>query len=140
MACAEFEDRLLEYAGLPVAERRSVDAHVAGCAGCREFLDALASVDRELTAHFSGREVSANFNQAVTARIRRETAHRRPSLVPELLDFVGWGAIVALIALFIYWLAPQMAAASGNAIWISASVFLMTGILVALRSFADLKH
>ena len=46
----------------------------------------------------------------------------------------------ALIALFIYWLAPQMAAASGNAIWISASVFLMTGILVALRSFADLKH
>jgi anti-sigma factor RsiW len=140
MACAEFEDRLLEYAVLPEAERRSVDAHVAGCAGCREFLDALASVDRELTAHFSGREVSANFNQAVTARVRRETAHRRPSLVPEVLDFVGWGAIVTLIALFIYWLTPQMAAASGNAIWISASVFLMAGILVALRSFADLKH
>src|SRR5437879_4443896 len=117
MPCAEYENRLLEYAELPQDERRRVDAHAAGCAGCREFLDALVLVDEELSAQFSGREVSAGFTGALTARIRREPAPRRPSFVPELLDFVGWGAIVALIALVVYWLAPHMPEVSGNAMW-----------------------
>src|SRR5712692_5669036 len=98
MACPEFEDRLIEYADIEGEARACVDSHLAECPGCREFLEALRVVDNELTARFGGREVSAAFAPAVRRRVEREAAARL-SFVPELLDFVGWGAIVALLGL-----------------------------------------
>src|SRR5712692_4131385 len=112
MACSEFEDVLVEYAELTDDERRRADAHLAICPGCREFVQALDSVDVRLTEHYAGREVPGGFTEAVRSRVRREAAMRRPSFVPEILDFVGWGAIVALIALTPKWVGALVPIAS----------------------------
>ena len=91
MACAEFEERLLEYAELKNGERARVEAHTAYCSTCREFLEALRTVDSQLTAQLAGLEVTPAFAPAVRRRVRYEGFAARPSVVPELLDFVGWG-------------------------------------------------
>jgi predicted anti-sigma-YlaC factor YlaD len=147
MACPEFEDRLIEYAELEGEARACVDTHLAECAGCRQFLEALRVVDRELTAQFTGREVSAAFLPAVRRRVQDEGLARRPSMIPELLDFVGWGAIVALIGLLAWWTIPFIpvsyskdAAISLNAALAAGGAFLLIALFIGLRSFADLKH
>jgi|SRR5579864_781626 anti-sigma factor RsiW len=148
MACAEFESQLLEYGELARDVRVRVDAHVAGCTGCREFLEALQAVDAALESQFAGRHVSTEFEQAVRRRVQSEPAARRLSFVPEILDFVGWAAIVALIGLALYWVTNLVPASGGSekttfsfvAAWAAAFVFLLVSFLVGLRSFADLKH
>src|SRR5690349_17672202 len=109
MPCAEFEDRLLDYAELAGDARSRVDAHVSACADCREFLEALCTVDAGLTAQFRGSpSVSAAFASAVRQRVRQKTPLARPSLVPELLDLVGWGAAVGLLGLMAWWFSPVL--------------------------------
>jgi anti-sigma factor RsiW len=134
MACPEFEYRLIEYADIEGEARACVDAHLAECPGCREFLDALRVVDIQL-ARFSGREVSAAFAPAVRRRVEREAAARRLSFVPELLDFVGWGAIVALLGLMAWWVLPHIPAFNANQATLSLNAALAAGgvfLLVAL--------
>jgi anti-sigma factor RsiW len=146
MHCGEFEEQLVEYAELTGETRARVDAHVARCAGCREFLEALREVDAALTSQFAGREVSSAFAPAVRQRIQRDSSVRQPSWVPEILDFVGWGAIVALIATLAWWISPQLPvynvqpAFFRSAPFAAAAVFLAIAFLIGLRSFADLKH
>jgi hypothetical protein len=147
MACAEFEDRLIEYTGIEGEARACVDVHLAECAGCRQFLEALHVVDTELTARFSGCEVSTAFAAAVRQRVEREASARRLSFVPEILDFVGWGAIVALLGLMAWWVVPFMPAFNSNQTTLSLNAalaaggaFLLVALLIGLRSLADLKH
>jgi anti-sigma factor RsiW len=146
MACAEFEERLLEYTELANGERARVDAHAAQCSSCRELLEALRTVDSHLTARLSGIEVTPGFAPAVRRRVRYESSVPRPSLVPELLDFAGWGAIVTLLGLLAWWLAPLVHVSNAklgvsmNASYAAAGIFLVTALLIGIRSFADLKH
>jgi len=147
MACPEFEDRLIEYADIEGDARACVDTHLAECASCREFLEALRVVDTELTARFAGREVSAAFVPAERRRVEREASARRLSFVPEILDFVGWGAIVALLGLMAWWVLPFMPAAnpsqaalSMNAALAAGGAFLLVAVFIGLRSLADLKR
>jgi anti-sigma factor RsiW len=146
MPCAELADMLLEYAGLSVDERARVDDHVAGCGACRELLQALHAVDGELTAEFAGHEVSADFETAVRRRVGREAALPGPSRVPELLDSLGWIAIVALIGLIVWWAAPLLRVAQENLavtfnmVWVAAAAFLFISFFVGVRSFVQLKH
>ena len=143
MACAEFEERLLEYAELANGERARVDAHAAQCSSCREFLEALRTVDFQLTSQLASLEVTPAFAPGVRRRVRHESAAARPSLIPELLDLVGWGAIVALLGLIAWWLGPFSnikVAVSFNAMYVAAGAFLLAAFLFGIRSFADLKH
>ena len=150
MACAEFEDLLLDYAELSDAERVRADGHVAGCAACREFLEVLLVVDTNLTAQYGHRVLDATFDHALKQRIRHEIPTPRPSLVPELLDFIGWAGILALVALIALWIGPlihlpvvdatQKAARWSAGILVACATFVMAGFWVALRCFADLKH
>lgn len=146
MACAELESRLLEYRELAPEERAKVDAHLAGCAACREFLEALESVDGALEAQFAGCRVSAGFGEAVRDRVRRQAAPRRPSFVPEILDLVGWGAVLALIGLALNWASvtiPEVrenAEAFADAPWAAGVALMAISILIGLRSLAQLKH
>jgi len=146
MACAEFEERLLEYAELANGERARVEAHAAQCSSCREFLEALRTVDSQLTAQLAGFELTPAFAPMVRRRLRHENSTARPSVVPELLDFVGWGAIVTLLGLLAWWLGPLTPvsniklAVSFNAVYVAAGAFLLAALLFGIRSFADLKH
>jgi len=146
MACAEFEEQLLEYAELANGERARVDAHAAHCSNCREFLEALRAVDSQLTAQLAGLELTPAFAPAVRRRVRLEGSAPRPTAVPELLDFVGWGAIVALLGLLAWWLVPLAHISntkpdiSFNASYAAAGVFFLAALWIGIRSFADLKH
>jgi predicted anti-sigma-YlaC factor YlaD len=146
MGCAEFQELLVEYAELVGDSRARVDAHLAECSGCREFLEALQTVDAALAAQFGDCETSAEFATAVRRRVGRETAMRRPSFIPEVLDFVGWGAIVALIALLAWWVSPLIPvwsttdALSLNTALAAGGAFVLVAFVIGLRSLADLKH
>ena len=146
MACSEFEGRLLEYRELAPKERAKVDTHLAGCAGCRDFLEALEAVDVSLGAQLTRCRVSAGFEAAVYDRVRRQVAPRRPSFIPEILDFVGWGAVLTLIGLAVYWASVTIPAvrenaeAFANAPWAAATAFMAISFLVGLRSLAQMKR
>jgi len=106
MPCAEFEPLLLDYAELNAEARRRADAHLASCPGCRSFLEGLAEVDARLTAAHAEAMVSPGFRDSVRRRVERQAPIPRLSLIPEILDFVGWAAVVAIVAYVINQLSP----------------------------------
>src|SRR5579872_3444446 len=106
MACEAFERQLTEYAELSGEERTLADAHLAQCAACRDFWEALKAVDAHLSAQFTRSGVSADFASQVRRRVTRQSSVERLSYIPEILDFVGWGAIVALLGLAAWWFSP----------------------------------
>ncbi|MEK7407744.1 MAG: zf-HC2 domain-containing protein [Acidobacteriota bacterium] len=127
MPCAEYENRLLDQAGLNAEERDAVDAHLDRCAGCRAFLEALERVDAALAAELGHKQVTPAFRRAVLARISR------PSFLPEVLDFVGWAGVFAMIG-------GVALAINGYALWAAAAAFLTAGLWAGLRSYAELRR
>src|SRR5947209_7460068 len=91
MPCAPFEDQLVDYTELAPAERCAVDAHLAGCADCREYLERLVQLETGLSGLYSGAQVSPAFRHDVLSILER------PSLLPEVLDFIGWAGIIAAL-------------------------------------------
>src|SRR5713226_9517082 len=102
MPCAEFEDRLLDYDNLRDHERLPVEAHLERCQECRAFLEAVHSVDTALKEALGNLRVSPSFQPAALDRACREAPLRKPSFVPEILDFVGWAAVVAIVIDLLY--------------------------------------
>jgi hypothetical protein len=84
-----FEDLLAGYSELSDSERRDVDAHLHVCSGCRGYLETLVQVDRGLTALYGGIQPRRVFDTA---------AVKQPSALPEVLDFCGWAAVLAILA------------------------------------------
>jgi anti-sigma factor RsiW len=109
MPCNEFESWLLDYAGLEPERRRAVDIHLAVCPECRLHFEALAEADAALSLRFPARRAPAGFETAVLGRIERQLPLRKPPLLPEILDFVGWTAVVATAAGLLYRLSPWLA-------------------------------
>ena len=91
MACPEFEDLVREGAG----------GHATRCEECRALLDALADVDAVFEAAFADVSAPPGMAAAVRARVARKLPLRRPSPLPELLDFIGWAAVLALAAVLL---------------------------------------
>lgn len=106
MACPRFDDLLR-------GDERAF-AHAARCEECRARLEALADVDAALEAAFQG--VTAPPGLAAHARLvaARETPLRRPSILPEVLDFIGWAAVLALAAVLLPRFLPAIQAALAN--------------------------
>lgn len=88
--CENFEDRLFAYRELAPADRAAVDAHVSVCLECREFLAAGEHIDEELTALFTGIEPRP---------LPLNTFVRRPTALPEILDFLGWASVVTAVVM-----------------------------------------
>ncbi|HLY15659.1 MAG TPA: hypothetical protein VKR61_00475 [Bryobacteraceae bacterium] len=91
MACPEFQDLLRDRA----------DGHAAHCEHCRALLDAFADVDTAFETAFGDISAPPTLAPAVRARIAREIRIPRPSMLPEVLDFIGWAAVLALAALIV---------------------------------------
>ena len=83
-------------------------AHAARCEECHALLEALAEVDATLDAAFAG--ISAPLGVAARARAIREMPLRRPSVLPEVLDFIGWAAVLTLAAVLIPKFLPDIQA------------------------------
>jgi hypothetical protein len=101
MACPEFEDLVRGGAG----------GHAARCEDCRALLEALADVDATFEAAFAGVSAPPGMAAAVRARVARELPLRRPSPLPEILDFIGWAAVLALAAVLLPRFLPLIDAA-----------------------------
>ena len=101
MACPEFEDLVREGAG----------GHAARCEECRALLDALADVDASFEAAFAGVSAPPGMAAAVRTRVARGLSWRRPSPLPEILDFIGWAAVLALAVVLLPRFLPLIDAA-----------------------------
>jgi len=91
MACPSLEDLL----------REGANGHAAQCQECRALLEAWADVDATFEAGFAGIAAPASLVPAVRAMAAREAQARGPSWAPEILDFLGWAAVLAIAAILI---------------------------------------
>ena len=91
MACPEFEELV----------REGADGHAAHCDECRALLEALADVDAAFEAAFAGVSAPPGLAAAARARAAGAVRFRRPSMLPEVLDFIGWAAVLALAAIWL---------------------------------------
>ncbi len=86
MACPDFEELI----------QQGFSGHAAHCDDCRARLEALSHVDTVLDAAFTGIKAPPGFAASVRARITTATAISRPPVLPEVLDFIGWAAILGV--------------------------------------------
>lgn len=105
MACPEFEDLVREGAG----------GHAAHCDSCRALLEALADVDSAFEAAFADVSAPQGLAAAVRARVAGKIRIRPPSILPEVLDFIGWAAVLALAAVMLPHLLLRLGAALAGA-------------------------
>ncbi len=131
MACVSFEDRLLDYDELDAGERALVDAHLHDCGECREYLNVLAAMDAGLTRLYAGAQVSHKFRAPVVTH--------KVSWVPELLDFIGWAAVIAFAigAALLFVPAPALIMPASI---VSAAVAALAASWICMRSFAELHE
>lgn len=101
MSCPEFETL--------VREGRS--GHASQCDRCAALLDAVADVDAGLEAAYAGISAPPGLAAAARLRIVELEAIRKPSPVPEILDFIGWAAILVLVAVIAQRYLPLIATA-----------------------------
>ena len=88
MPCPDFESLVKE----------GPSGHAAHCEECAALLEALADVDAGLEAAFAGTAAPPSLAAGVRMRIAGDCARWRPPMLPEILDFVGWAALLALVA------------------------------------------
>jgi hypothetical protein len=91
MACPELEDLLNEGSG----------GHAAHCEECRARLEALAHVEATFNAAFAHIAAPPGLAAAVQARVAQAVPEYGPSLVPEVLDLIGWAAVLAAAAIVV---------------------------------------
>jgi hypothetical protein len=88
MECLKCQELLLD--GLEPNDAAA--GHLAHCASCRAFREALAEADAQLTGALAGVIAPPEFEAAVRRRIQ---AARPPSWLPEILDFIAWSGCAA---------------------------------------------
>jgi len=101
MSCEEIENSFLDYQEnqLPPGQRAEVEAHLAGCAGCRIFARQLQQLDTALTASIKIPALSAEFDQRLQKQIQvappalseAERVERKRQLQAEFE--AGWARI-----------------------------------------------
>lgn len=91
MACPEWDDLL----------REGSVGHAAHCEKCRALLDALAYVDATFESAFADIRAPAGMAAAAREQVKRQLPERVPSLLPEVLDFIGWAAVLAIAAIIV---------------------------------------
>ena len=94
-ACPAFEDRLLDYRDLAPLDRRTVDAHLAGCTDCRDYLQILTDVDAAFSAQLRGTTLAPRQLADVRERIASDRPVGRVTRLPEWLDFAAACAVCA---------------------------------------------
>jgi hypothetical protein len=138
MPCGNFEELLLTYRELEGDDLILTDAHVASCAGCRDFLKALEELDEALTSELSQTRVSPFFQESVLKRVQPVPPIEKPSWIPEVLDFAGWSAVLAIAACLLREMVPpQFGSYYG---WGLAVTFVIVGLWFGLRSYAHLNR
>ena len=140
MACAEFEERLIDYTDLPRGERAQVDRHLAVCADCQKYWEFQQQLDAAFNKRYSSPMAPRGLESRIRSRISIETRLPRVSFLPEVLDFIGGAALVAIAARFAWMLIPAQAISLLPPEWPLVAAFLavVTAVWVGARAYADL--
>lgn len=103
--CARFRGDLSAYldGGLEDDERRTADAHVAACTGCRRLADEVEAAERALATSLdedAARPLPPGFAGAILARTVHEApvaGRIAPAAPGGLVPWLGWVAAAALV-------------------------------------------
>ncbi len=93
---------------------------------------ALQAIDDELGAALSGVCAPRNLAANVLRRVRQPRVTR----IPELLDFIGWAAVLAIAFIVLLWLTPDAWTPS----WIMAlaSAAVIPSLYFGVRSLREI--
>lgn len=94
-ACPAFEDRLLDYRDLAPLDRQAVDAHLAGCPDCRDYVQMLSEVDAAFSSQVRATRLAPRRLAEVRERIASDIPVGRVTRLPEWLDFAAACAVCA---------------------------------------------
>ena len=144
MSCASFEELLLDYAALPAQERNAVDLHLAQCSRCRQFSDAVSQLDVALTEQFSGVQPSGSLQTRLHAVATSRPPLRAPSMLPELLDLIGFAGIGLVVSLILWKVVPIPAITDfvpivSIVLPVCAGLVLLGIVLLGARVYAEFK-
>src|SRR5688572_18432728 len=144
MACASFEELLLDYADLPAQERDAVDLHLTQCASCRQYSDTLSQLDVALTEQFSGVQPSDLFYSRLHAVATSRSPLSAPSFVPELLDLIGFAGIGLVLSVILWKVVPipeitDFVPIVGIVLPVCAGLVLIGIVLHGARVYAEFK-
>ena len=101
MACSEFDSVLSGTAG----------NHASHCEECAAMLEAATDADAILESALTGVSAPPRLAAAARMRILAESRSKGPSILPELLDLIGWAAILTLAAILFPSFWPLVSAA-----------------------------
>ena len=144
MACASFEELLLDYADLPAQERDAVDLHLTQCASCRQYSETLSQLDVALTEQFSGVQPSELLHSRLHAVTTSQSPRSAPSFLPELLDLIGFAGIGLVVSLILWKVVPIPAITDvvpivGVVLPVCAGLALFGITWLAVRVYAEFK-
>jgi len=100
MACPDLE----------ILVREGPGGHAAECEHCGALLEALAELDSTLEGAYGAVSAPPSLAAAVRMRIAAHQTVRRPPVLPEILDFIGWAALLALVAVMAQRFLPLLGA------------------------------
>jgi anti-sigma factor RsiW len=137
MLCESWQDAILRCQDLAATERVALDAHLVQCPECREYHAQAVRLDTELTAAFTGVHLNPGAVAEVTRRAPSATPALGPSLLPEVLDFVGGASAAAALGAAALWFYPALP--SAVAVAVPATFLVLAAAFIAGSAFADLK-
>ena len=144
MPCASFESLLLDYEDLSARDQETVNFHLTTCNACRDYFDALVQLDAALAEQYSGIQTPSEFQSRLYARINATTPLAPPSFLPEMLDFIGWSAVIATGVLLLRTMMP-VPLPENSFVEISRVLPFLAGLAVlsaawiGVRVYSDLK-
>jgi anti-sigma factor RsiW len=137
MDCQQVQQGILESLDerRSPANRREIDAHVAGCPECARFAARQQAVDARLAGMLVPPLLSPAFRPALRSRIGREPATGRPEVLPDVVHFLSCG-VATLLCAFLLPFAASVTVATGT-----TAALLTYVLLTSVRdSFEDFER
>jgi hypothetical protein len=91
MDCRKAQEEILESLVVPRTGTHSadLDRHLAGCDGCRRFLETQLQLDLQLSVAISAPPLSPRFRKSVLGNVRREPYYLWPEFLPDKAHLGG---------------------------------------------------
>jgi len=126
MACAEFEDLILDYCGgaSSPADRALLESHIAVCAGCRAEFAIQRELDLRLAKSLVRPTLSPAFAGRLAARIASERRAPQFHKLPRILDGIAYLSLASAAGYLIQQL-PHSAAWIGLAALAGSAAFAL---------------
>jgi predicted anti-sigma-YlaC factor YlaD len=125
MTCEGWQELILDRKSLDEAQRQDLDQHLPNCIHCSTWAKALAEMDATMTEKLNAEVNPLALRRRVLYALARERRQNWMAAVPDVLDVLGWGAVV-VIGMVSLLLSTNWASRFGNHI-VSMGVAALVG-------------